>query len=180
MLRDCFYCDSTKNSSLMLNYCTLHVPRCPCVVWGYWVWVSGRPTLLSLTAFRTRSSLQVWTNWSGLKSVRKHFPKDAAWWTKHGTTVLYFDTRSALYTYAVYILKLTPAQFTQWSQIKLERYLLHLTLSRDFWVLESYSWPAASTHCRTASASMLCSLISLRYSSAFWLDFCTHKEIKTQ
>ena len=42
-----------------------------------------------------------------------------------------------------------------------------LTLSKDFWVQGSYSCPAASTHCLTASSNMLCSLISLRYSSAF-------------
>lgn len=143
---------------VVLNYYPLHIPWCPWTVWGYWVWVSGRPTLLSLTAFRTRSSLHVWTNWSGLKSVRKHFPKDAAWWTEHGTGGLYSKPTS-VYT-------MITDQMTQC-----------LTLNRDFWVLESYSWPAASTHCRTASPSMLCSLISLRYSSAFWLDFYTH-EIK--
>lgn len=48
--------------------------------------VSGNPTLLSLTALSTRSSLQVVTNRSGLKSVRKHFPNEAAWWTKHDVT----------------------------------------------------------------------------------------------
>lgn len=78
----CLYCYSTKyvltNRSLLLKYCILHAPWYPWAVRGYWVWVSGRPMLLSLTAFRTRSSLHVWTNWSGLKSVRKHFPKDAA------------------------------------------------------------------------------------------------------
>ena len=56
-------------------------------------------------------------------------------------------------------------------RILIQNQLCVLTLSRDFWVLVSYSCPAASTHCLTASPSMLCSLISLRYSSAFWLDF---------
>lgn len=70
---------------------------------GYWVWVSGRPTLLSLTAFRTRSSLHVWTNWSGLKSVRKHFPKDAAWWTQHESGRLYLTSPSI---YCIVILTL--------------------------------------------------------------------------
>lgn len=50
-----------------------------------------------------------------------------------------------------------------------------LTRSKAFWVLVSYSWAAASTHCITASPSILCSLISRRYSSAFWLDFCEQK-----
>lgn len=44
--------------------------------------MSGSPTLLARTAFNTRSSLQVATNGSALKSARKHFPKDAAWSTR--------------------------------------------------------------------------------------------------
>lgn len=54
--------------------------------------MSGRPTPLSRTAFRTRSSLQVDTNRSALKSVKKHFPNDAAWWTKRDITALKTDT----------------------------------------------------------------------------------------
>lgn len=50
--------------------------------WGYWGYVSGSPTLLTRTAFNTRSSLQVDTNGSALKSARKHFPNDAAWCTR--------------------------------------------------------------------------------------------------
>lgn len=55
-----------------------------------------------------------------------------------------------------------------------------LTLSSIFCVSGSCSYPAASTHCFTASPSRSCSLISRRYSSAFWLSFCIHQEIYIQ
>lgn len=105
------------------------------------MWLSGSPTLLALMAFSTRSSLQVATKASGLKSVRKHFPNEAACWTEGG-----YGSEGPL----------RPCRAPG-----------RLTLRRDFWMPVSYSCAAASTHCWTASPNMLCSLISLRYSSAF-------------
>lgn len=52
-----------------------------------------------------------------------------------------------------------------------------LTLSSDFWVSGSCSCPAASMHWLTASGSSCWSLISRRYSSAFWLSFCREREL---
>lgn len=56
---------------------------------GYWVCVSGSPTLLSRTELSTRSSRQVATKRSGGESVRKLFPKDAAWWREEHTAALW-------------------------------------------------------------------------------------------
>lgn len=71
---------------------TLSIVRGDCKGWsqviGYCVYVSGRPTLLSRTELRTLSSRLVATKQSGAKSVRKLFPKNAAWWTEGYNTAL--------------------------------------------------------------------------------------------
>lgn len=55
---------------------------------GYCVCVSGRPTPLSRTELSTLSSRHVATKRSGVESVRKLFPKDAAWWREEHTAAL--------------------------------------------------------------------------------------------
>ena len=56
---------------------------------------------------------------------------------------------------------------------------MFVTLSNAFWLEGWNSWPAASTHCLTATSSL--SLIVRMYSSAFWLPpWWTHQQKKEQ